>query len=255
MIAVEAARVRWDDEKDSVMSHISCANVSRPRNGQVEVVYIRLFAVLLGTEVTPSSAQDGVPSIEELEKKAVDYRLKFIDEGHVVLRVLDLPAHPQKAEFEYDIWFADDKIRFDWRGRHLGKEKWGTFDKMAFVDDSYIHFAPKCAVVRAPLSENPRFREASHVFHPGGLGMDIAGMKALHVPGTGVESLLNRTDMEPVSVEKDTVGEYDTWRIFKRYENGAELTLWLAPECGYSIVRAESASVINGGGAVSSILC
>lgn len=213
------------------------------------------LAFLVGAGAARCLAQDGLPSIRELEKKAVEYRSKFIDEGHVVLRVLDLPAHPQKAEFEYHTWFSGDRLRFDWRGRHLGKKKWGRFDRLAFLEDSYIHFAPGCAVVRASLSREPSYREASHAFHPGGLGMSIAGMKTLHMPQESVESVLNHSDMELVSVDRDTVGDYEAWRILKRYKNGAEVTVWLAPKCGHSIVRAESASIISGGRAAASILC
>lgn len=213
------------------------------------------LALLASAGAARCLAQDGIPSIGELEKRAVEYRSKFIGEGHVVLRVLDLPSHPQKAEFEYHTWFSGERLRFDWRGRHLGKKKWGRFNRLAFLEDSYIHFAPGCAVVRASLSEEPGFREASHAFRPGGLGMSIAGMKTLHMAKEGVESLLNRGDMELVSVERDTVGDYETWRILKRHRNGTELTVWLAPKCGHSIVRAESASIINGGRAAASILC
>ena len=221
----------------------------------VSIGLLLCIAFLAGTSASRSVAQDRAASIEELEKRALEYRLRFIDEGHVVLRVLDLPQNGQKAEFEYHMWFAGEKLRFDWRGRLLGKEKWGTFDKMAFLDDSYIHFAPRCAVVLSSLAEESGFREASHAFHPGGVGMDVAGMKTLHMPECGVRSLLGRADLEPVSVERDRVGDYGTWRILKRYKNGTELTVWLAPECGYSIVRAESASIINGGRAAASIVC
>jgi hypothetical protein len=226
-----------------------CQN-TEPRTAKLVFV----VAVLAAISVEKSIALGMAPSVDELEKATLAYRQAFTREGRILLRVLDSPSKPPKIEFEYRIAFADEKLRFDWRARAHGKKQWGLPDKKIFAHDSYVFASPGCAIVKAPATDYENPREHFHAFHPRGLGMTTSGMKLLHKIG-GLESLINRADMEVISVERDQIGDYETWKIVKRQGNGRVLSLWVAPECGHSIVRAESVTELSNGRAMAAIDC
>lgn len=52
-----------------------------------------------------------VPSVEELEKKAIGYRLKYIKQGHVKMRVINDTPSPRRTESLYEVTFDEQRIR------------------------------------------------------------------------------------------------------------------------------------------------
>jgi hypothetical protein len=229
------------------MNHLVQAVWRSPR--KVGFVLTILAIVAVGTTVA-----EEIPSVDEIEKKAFTYRQAFTDEGRIVMRVLIFPSKAPDVEFEYSIAFAGERLRFDWRARRQGKEKWGPADKKMFSQEWYVLASAGCAVVKAPATDYDNPRESLRAFHPRALGMATSGTKLLHKTG-GLESLINRADMKVVSVEKDRTGDYETWKIVKRQSNGRVVSIWIAPECGHSIVRAESVTELSNGRAMAAIEC
>jgi hypothetical protein len=188
------------------------------------------------------------PRVEELEQKCIRYRLENTKRGYVRMHVSDEIDPQQQTERLYEITFDEKRIRQVRRCRLLGNKRWGEPEKIivtpkAYIDDSEYVQTP---VQMAPVSNYKEPREHLRVLNPQLLGMDLGGVDMLHF--SHVEMLLNRSNRTPPTVQLDELAGLKTWRIdYKLKENGAEIKVWIVPDQGFSVVRAEAHTVQKNG--------
>ncbi len=194
-----------------------------------------------------------VPSVEELERSAIAYRLKNIRKGYVKMHVINEKPYPRNMELLYEITFDEKRVRQIVRKRIPGNAEWGNPEKIIVTQDKCItdfeDGAVPTAVQIVKAKEYKTPREHFRMLNVQALGMDINGADGLHE--SDVESLMNRSDRTIPVVHADVRKGVETWRIDyvrknKQEETGLHVSLWIAPRQGYSVVGIEVRSDQDG---------
>jgi hypothetical protein len=194
-----------------------------------------------------------IPSVEELERSAIMYRLKNIKQGHVKMHVINERPYPRNTELLYEITFDKKRVRQIVRKRVPGHAEWENPEKIIVTQDRCItdfeDGAVPTAVQIVPAKEYKTPREHFRMLSVQALGMDINGADGLHE--ADVESLMNRSDRTIPVVHADVRKGVETWRIDyvrknKQEETGLYVSLWIAPSQGYSVIGIEVKSDQDG---------
>lgn len=181
------------------------------------------------------------PGVEELERKAIRYRLENIKQGYVRMHVIDEKPSPGK-EIVFEITFDEGRVRQIRRYRDRGKKNWET-EKIIVTPDKYIADhgeRDRSLPVRiAPAANYKSPREHFGVVNIQALGMSANGAAMLHQ--AHVESLMNRSNRRALAVQADVHNGIDTWKIEYEIKHPvkdwtAKISLWIAPSQGYSVV-------------------
>lgn len=204
------------------------------------LVWVLVFCcaqLMLGREFALCSES---PSVEELEKKAIAYRLDNIKQGEVRLHVIN--DHPP-SEIIFDVTFDEKCVRQIRRYREQGKADWSKPEKIIVTPEKYIadHEDTDVPVVVqiASATDYSSPREHFGVINLQALGMTPNGASMLHV--ARVESLMNRSDRTMPEIHPDVFEGIDTWRInydlkSPQTNESAKVAIWIAPSQGFSIV-------------------
>jgi hypothetical protein len=183
------------------------------------------------------------PGFEDLEKKAIRYRLENFKQGYVRIYVIDDEPSPHNTECLFEITFDEHRVRQIRRSRQRGSTLWGKPEKIIVSQDKYItdheNADKDLAVHIAPATDYKSAREHFGVLNIQALGMSPNGAAMLHT--AHVESLMNRSDRTPPEVHADVRDGISTWRIDymlkdPQQKGGANVSLWIAPSQGYSVV-------------------
>lgn len=211
------------------------------------VIVLCAARLLLAREVALCSE---VPSVEELEKKAITYRLENIKQGNMRLRVID---DTPSTECLFDITFDEHRTRQIRRYRMRGKTDWSKPEKIIVTPDRYItdheDTTNPVVVEIAPAIRHNSPREHFGILNVQALGMSPNG--AARLAHAHVEMLMNRSDRTPPKVHADIRVGINTWRIDYEIKNGEKegrpkVSLWVSPSQGFSVVGIEFRSDQDG---------
>jgi hypothetical protein len=222
--------------------------------------YLVVFAGIVQGEVEVARGFGEVPSSEELERAAVQYRVQHIKRGSVRMHVTD--SGRMNNERLYEITFDEKRIRQVLRSRPPGAPDWGKADKIVVTPDNYImddEASPTpVAVYLGSSKDYVSPRQHLRALNIQALGMHTSGVNNLH--STHLESILNRSDRTNPVVRLDPQGGVEAWRIDfsktpKQDGVNTEISCWIAPRQGYGVIRIEARSNHSGRKATGVLEC
>lgn len=205
-----------------------------------------IVCAALVVTLSGSALRAEAPNVEDLERRAITYRLENVKQGYVRMRVVNEKPPPSDTECLYEITFDPRRVRQVRRCRPQGRPEWGEPDSIVVTPDRYIadHVdAQSSTPVQVASAKDYRSpREHFRVLNVQALGMDANGADGLHT--AHLESLLNRADRAATTVHADVRHGLETWRIdydLKHRQRGwtAHVSLWIAPSQGFSVVGVE----------------
>ncbi len=184
-------------------------------------------------------AQEPQLSAAEVEQKVLDSRKDSCQRGHVVLHCVNRSKTRQETEFEFDIKFDGEKLRFDRKSRLLGARDWAGPERYVVTESHYIEdVGPEVVVTTGRRNAGVSRPYENAVFHPRALGMTVTGTTGMIRGGLG--ELIGRTDRDMVVATPEQIGDLATVRLNYRFKSGADASLWIVPSRSYSVLRAET---------------
>ena len=196
-----------------------------------------LFA-LLSCGSTVVHAEEAPSFVEEVERKALDYRRK-IATGHVVFTAISNYSTNESQQMRYSVTFDRDLTRFSWVGRMRETDDWSQPHMTTIAEHEYFSNSPPPVSVTINFnSRAPKIREQYQVLDPRALGMDVNPISS--IARNGFENLLNRADRKTPEISSAVFEGQATWLIKYVTTGGKEVQMWIAPEQGYGLVHAET---------------
>lgn len=197
--------------------------------------HLLIFTITSGV----SFGEETTPSFERIVNQVLQYRRNSCFRGQVKLHAVNRSRLRQETEFEYTIVFDGNKLRFDRKSRLLGSPKWTRPEKYIVTEDRFIEDIDDELIVNSGRRSHSDMRSyADTVFHPRALGMTVSGTSGMIHNGFG--ELIGRADRIKPTVSKDNIGGTHTWRLEFQLPNGANVSVWVSPRQGYSLVRGET---------------
>ena len=209
------------------------------------ILLIAGIAVLESTSLLYSAApvvEETIPSVEEIERKAITYRLENTEQGYVRMLASDEISLGQKGESFYDITYDKSRIREIHRYRYVGETQWKSTEKYIITQEKYIRDVETANITEdvhvAPATNYKDPKKHYHILDPRPLGMDAAGTLALD--DVHVEEFLNRSDRTVPTVLPDQSDGLKTWKIdYQLKGSETHVSIWIAPSQGFSVVQLE----------------
>ena len=194
--------------------------------------------VPLGCGSNVVRAQDALPSVEEVERKVLNYR-ESIDTGHVVFNAITSDNSNESQRMRYTVTFDRDLIRFSWVGGVKGTDGWGPPHVTTIAENEYFsNYPPPVSVTIDFKSRVPKIREHYQVLDPRALGMDVNSLSS--IPTRGLVGLVNRADRSKPEISNADFEGQATWLIKYVTFGGQYVQIWIAPDQGYGLVHAET---------------
>lgn len=198
-------------------------------------------------------AQEREDSATMLERQVLKYRKESFQRGHVVLHCINRSKSNQETEFEFDITFDGEKLRFDRKSRLLGSSTWAGPERFAVTKTGYIEdIGPELVITTGRRTTEDARPYVNTVFDPRSLGMTVAGTAGMIHGGVG--DLVGRADRDDPTVTSDRVGGLETRRLDYRFKSGSDVSIWIVPNQGFSVVRAEVRREGPGGSFMQSVV-
>ncbi len=155
------------------------------------------------------------------------------------------------VEFEYDIVFDGERIRFDRRQSVLHAK--GESVEMP-PPDKYLGLDDRCMLYSDTLSTSGRITAVTiqetrgtayrvPVFKGAQFDPRLLGVMPSHsavLYGLPIEEFLGRADRVKSVVREEKVNGERVWRIDNTYRPGIKARMWIAPRQSFGLVRAEA---------------
>jgi len=187
-------------------------------------------------------------NFDEIEERAIDYRIKNCAVGSVELHVSSKRSNFGRPSLgRFVVVFDRDRIRVDQfhKSKNTTPSHWRVSNKY-IQDGGHIvrkHGDDPNIAVTISVRDGQKNNEFG-VFHPRGLGYSPMGINGLSE--TGLRTLLGRSDRVSLRVEQDTLEGRTVYRLYYKTKTDANVVVTVSPSQGYGVVRAEVNATSDG---------